>query len=83
MNYAVRTERAKTEKYVESAARGMPDCKLTNFETVCSTTEFDKVVFMGVLRGTHLVYRHAQNNKKDFYFDDIISKLGDKGFSIA
>ena len=30
MNYAVRTERAKTEKYVESAARGMPNCKLTN-----------------------------------------------------
>ena len=48
MNYAVRTERAKTEKYVESAARGMPNCKLTNYETVLSTTDFDKVVFMGV-----------------------------------
>ena len=66
MNYAVRTERAKTEKYVESAARGMPNCKLTNYKTVCNTTQFDKVVFMGVLRGTHLVYRHAQKNNKDF-----------------
>ena len=70
MNYAVRTERVKTEKYVESAARGMPNCKLTNYETVLSTTDFDKVVFMGVLRGTHLVYKHAQNNKKDFYYID-------------
>ena len=58
------------EKYVESAARGMPNCKLTNYETVLSTTDFDKVVFMGVLRGTHLVYKHAQKNKKDFYYID-------------
>ena len=47
MNYAVRTNRANTEKYVESAARGMPDCKITNYETVLATTDFDKVVFMG------------------------------------
>ena len=66
MNYAVRTERAKTEKYVESAARGMPNCELTNYKTVCATTNFEIVVFMGVLRGTHLVYRHAKKNKKDF-----------------
>ena len=70
MNYAVRTERAKTEKYVESAARGMPNCKLTNYETVVGTTDFDKVVFMGVLRGTHLVYKHAQKNNKDFYYNE-------------
>ncbi len=70
MNFAVRTERAKTEKYVESAARGMPDCKLTNYETVVGTTDFDKVVFMGVLRGTHLVYKHAQEHNKDFYYID-------------
>ena len=68
MNYAVRTERANTEKYVESAARGMPNCKLTNYETVVGTTDFDKVVFMGVLRGTHLVYKHCQSNKKDLIF---------------
>ena len=49
MNYAVRTERANTEKYVESAARGMPNCTLTNYETVLGDTNFDKVVFMGVL----------------------------------
>ena len=70
MNYAVRTERANTEKYVESASRGMANCKLTNYETVLSTTDFDKVVFMGVLRGTHLVYKHCQDNKKDFYYID-------------
>ena len=29
MNYAVRTERTKTEKYVESAARLMPNLNLT------------------------------------------------------
>ena len=46
MNYAVRTERPNTEKYVESAARGMPNCKLTNYETVLNETNFDKVVFM-------------------------------------
>ena len=70
MNYAVRTERANTEKYVESASRGMANCKLTNYETVLSTTDFDKVVFMGVLRGTHLVYKHCQDNKKNFYYID-------------
>ena len=31
---------------------------------------------------SHLINPNV-DNKKDFYFDDIISKLGDKGFSIA
>ena len=48
----------------------MPNCTLTNYETVLRDTNFDKVVFMGVLRGTHLVYKHAQKNKKDFYYID-------------
>ena len=31
---------------------------------------------------SHLINPNV-DNKKDFYFDDIISKLGDKGFSIV
>ena len=70
MNYAVRTERANTEKYVESAGKGMKDCKLTAHQHVLDSSDCDKVVFMGVLRGTHLVYKWAEKNKKDFYYID-------------
>ena len=59
MNYAVRTERTKTEKYVESAARGMLNCKLTSHQEVLNSKDCNKVVFMGVLRGTHLIYNLA------------------------
>jgi len=70
MNYAVRTERANTEKYVESASKGMKDCELTSYKDVLDSKDCSKVVFMGVLRGTHLVYKWAEKSKKDFYYID-------------
>ena len=70
MNYVVRTERANTEKYVESASKGIKDCKLTSYKDVLGSSDCNKVVFMGVLRGTNLVYKWAEKNKKDFYYID-------------
>ena len=69
MNYAVKTGRAVTEKYVEAAARGM-DAKIVSHKEVTTSTDCDKVVFMGVLRGTHLVYRWAEMKGIDFYYID-------------
>ena len=45
MNYAVKTGRAVTEKYVEAAARGM-DAKIVSHEEVLASTDCDKVLFM-------------------------------------
>lgn len=70
MNYAVKTERAKTEKYVDSASKGMKDCTLTSYQNVLNSKDCDKVVFMGVLRGSNLIYKWAEKNKKDFYYID-------------
>ena len=65
MNYAVKTERAKTEKYVDSASKGMKDCILTSYQNVLNSKDCDKVVFMGVLRGSNLIYKWAEKNKYD------------------
>ena len=69
MNYGIKTSRPVTEKYVQAAARGM-DAKIVSHDKVMASTDCDKVVFMGVLRGTHLVYRWAEKNKIDFYYID-------------
>ena len=68
MFYCVRTERANTEKYIESIARGS-NGKIVNYQQAMAT-DCDKVAFMGVLRGTNVVYNWAKENKKDFYYID-------------
>jgi len=69
MLYCVRTERANTEKYIESMARGSGG-KLVNYQEVLDSRDCDKVAFMGVLRGSNIVYKWAQQNNKDFYYID-------------
>ena len=69
MYYGVRTSRSATEKYVEAAARGM-NADIVSYKHVLNSNDCKKVVFMGVLRGTHLVYKWAEKNKKDFYYID-------------
>jgi len=69
MHYGVRTNRPITEKYVEAAAKGM-DANVVAHTDILQSENCDKVVFMGVLRGTHLVYKWAQENKKNFYYID-------------
>ena len=50
MNYAVRTERANTEKYVESASKGMKGCKLTSYKDVLGSSDCGKAVSYTHLR---------------------------------
>lgn len=69
MFYCVKTERANTEKYIEAFARGSKG-KLVDYQTVLQSDNCEKVCFMGVLRGTNLVYKWAQKNQKDFYYID-------------
>jgi len=69
MFYCVKTERANTEKYIEAFARGSKG-KLVDYQTVLQSNDCQKVCFMGVLRGTNLVYKWAQQNQKDFYYID-------------
>ena len=69
MIYCVTTGRARTEKYIESFARGA-NAKITDYKSVIDSQDCDKVGFMGVLRGTNLVYQWAQQNNKDFYYID-------------
>ena len=65
MFYCVRTERANTEKYIESIARGSSGT-IVNYQDAMKE-DCKKVAFMGVLRGTNIVYNWAKENKKDFY----------------
>ena len=69
MFYCVRTERANTEKYIESIARGAK-AQIVNYQNVIESNDCDKVAFMGVLRGSNIVYNWANKNKKDFYYID-------------
>lgn len=69
MFYCVTTGRQRTEKYIESFARGA-NAKITDYRSVLNSEDCDKVGLMGVLRGTDLVYKWAEKNKKDFYYID-------------
>jgi len=69
MNYGIKTSRPITEKYVEAAAKGM-NAKIVSHDKALASTDCNKVVFMGVLRGTHLVYRWAEAKGIDFYYID-------------
>ena len=62
MHYAVKTERVNTQKYIDSMNRGMRG-KLVSYQDVLDSTDCEKVTFMGVLRGTNLVYNWAKQNK--------------------
>ena len=62
-----------------------------NWEILCDSTGGNNFIYeLGATDLTHtystfsgLWSKHTSSNNDNFYFDDIISKLGDKGFSIA
>ena len=43
MIYCIKTERANTEKYVESISRGLPNSKLVSHKEVTNSTDAEKV----------------------------------------
>ena len=73
MHYAVKTERVNTQKYIDSMNRGMRG-KLVSYQDVLDSTDCEKVTFMGVLRGTNLVYNWA----KQKIFTTLIDLIGEK-----
>lgn len=69
MFYCVKTERQKTERYVQSFCKGA-NGKIVDYQQVINSNDCDAVAFMGVLRGTNLVYKWAQKEQKNFYYID-------------
>ena len=70
MIYCVKTDRHTTEKYIESASRGIRDSKIVPYNESIQSKNCEKVVFMGFLRGGNLVYRWAELTGIDFYYID-------------
>ena len=70
MIYVSSTNRKLTERYVDWAVQGLPDAKKLEPTKIINKTDCTKAVMFGVLRGTHLVYKWAQQNKIDFYYMD-------------
>jgi len=70
MIYLSKTDRPTTEKYITWAQQGLPGSKILSYDQVIQQRDADKVVLMGILRGTNMVYHWAQKNKIDFYFMD-------------
>jgi len=70
MIYLSKTDRPATEKYITWAQQGLPGSKILPYDQVIQQRDAEKVVLMGILRGTNMVYHWAQKNKIDFYFMD-------------
>jgi hypothetical protein len=70
MIYVSYTYRKETEKYVDWAVNGLlGSIKLSPTEII-NKNDCNKVVLFGILRGTHLIYKWAEENKIDFYYMD-------------
>ena len=70
MIYLSRTERQLTEKYIDYCSRSFPGSKILKWSEIIKKDDVDKLIFLGVLRGTNVLYKWAKENKKDFYFLD-------------
>ena len=60
MIYVSSTNRKLTEKYIDWAVAGLPTSKKLNPLEMITKKDCTKAVLLGVLRGTHLVYRWAE-----------------------
>ena len=60
MIYVSSTNRKLTEKYIDWAVAGLPDCKKLSPLELIKKQDCTKAVLLGLLRGTHLVYRWAE-----------------------
>jgi len=70
MIYLSKTGRPTTEKYISWAQQGLPGSKILPYDQVLQQRDANKVIMMGILRGTNMVYHWAIKNKIDFYFID-------------
>jgi hypothetical protein len=70
MIYVSSTNRKLTEKYIDWAVAGLPNCKKLSPLEMITKKDCTKAVLLGLLRGTHLVYRWAEKNNIDFYYID-------------
>ena len=70
MIYVSSTNRKLTEKYIDWAVAGLPNCKKLSPLEIITKNDCTKAVLLGLLRGTHLVYRWAEKNNIDFYYID-------------
>ena len=62
MIYVSSTNRKLTEKYIDWAVAGLPTSKKLKPLEIITKKDCTKAVLLGVLRGTHLVYRWAEKN---------------------
>jgi hypothetical protein len=70
MIYISKTNRELTQKYIDFAQKGLPGSVQKDPLDIINTTDCDKVVLFGILRGTNLVYKWAEQNDIDFYYMD-------------
>lgn len=70
MIYLSKTNRSVTEKYIKFCQQGLPNSKILEWHEILTKSDVDKLVFLGILRGTNVLYRWAEKYGKDFYFID-------------
>ena len=70
MIYVSSTNRKLTEKYVDWAVQGLPNSKKLSPLEIIKKQDCTKAVLLGLLRGTHLVYRWAEKKNIDFFYID-------------
>jgi len=70
MIYLSKTDRPATEKYINWIHQGLPGSRILSWNQLIQQRDAKKVVLLGILRGTNIVYNWAQKNKIDFYFMD-------------
>jgi len=70
MIYLSKTDRSSTEKYINWAKKGLPGSKILPYNEIIQQRDAEKVVLLGILRGTNIVYNWALKNNINFYFID-------------
>lgn len=70
MIYLSKTNRSVTEKYITFCHQGLPGSKILDWKEILKKNDVDGLVFLGILRGSNLLYRWAEENNKNFYFID-------------
>jgi hypothetical protein len=70
MIYISKTGRTATEKYMQFVHKGLPNSVLLSYDQILPRTDNTEVWFFGILRGTNLLYEHAEKNKINFFYMD-------------
>ena len=59
MIYLSKTDRVNTEKYIKWAQQGLQGSKILSYDQIIQQRDAEKVVLLGILRGTNMVYNWA------------------------